>query len=94
MNVDTPLCALLLSAALLFPACHRDAKTELSAWKDRACRCEEHSCATKQRHAFWRLVQEFRDDNPSKARAKQLGSLIEEGQACLENMRVDIYAVN
>ncbi len=94
MNVATRLTSLLMFTVLLAPACSRDATTELEAWKASACSCKEHSCATKQRREFWRLVQEFRDDNPSKAEAQKLGALIDEGQACLETMSVDIYASN
>tara|TARA_R110002096_G_scaffold435826_2_gene663583 strand:+ start:118602 stop:118889 length:288 start_codon:yes stop_codon:yes gene_type:complete len=95
MNVATRLTSLLVCTALFAaPACSRDAKTELEAWKANACSCTEHSCATKQRGEFWRLVQEFRDDTPSKAEARKLGLLIDEGQACLESMSVDIYASN
>jgi hypothetical protein len=94
MNVATRLTSLLIFTALMAPGCSRDATTELKAWKAHACACEEHSCATEQRREFWHLVQEFRDDNPSKAEAQKLGMLIDEGQACLETMSVDIYASN
>jgi len=94
MNAATRITSLLFFAALWAPGCSRDAATELAAWKSTACACEEQSCATKQRGEFWRLVQEFRDDNPSKAEAQKLGELIDEGQACLETMSVDIYASN
>ena len=84
----------LLLASLLFLACSRDATTELQSWKQEACSCEEVICAKAQRREFWRLVQEFRDDSPSTIQAQKLDTLIDQGQACLEEMNVDIYAVN
>lgn len=94
MNAALRLSTLLITGALLAPGCSRDAKTELAAWKKQACSCQEQDCATEQRVKFWQLVQKFRDDDPSRAQAEELGQLIDQGQACLEEMKVDIYAVN
>ncbi|MCP4446174.1 MAG: hypothetical protein GY811_12630 [Myxococcales bacterium] len=91
MNVTTRM--LLLTSLLAF-GCGRDATSELQAWKKQACACERHVCATEQRSEFWRLVQEFRDDSPSHEESQKLHALIDQGQACLEEMSVDIYAVN
>jgi hypothetical protein len=78
----------------LASACARDSKEELRSWAQSACSCESLLCAQAERVAFWKLVQEFADDEPTAERAQALDSLIDEGQSCLRELEVDIYALN
>ncbi len=80
--------------ALGAPGCERDATAEVESWKAKACACEEEMCGQEQRREFWRLVREFRNESPSDAEAQQLAHAIDEGQACLSAMSIDIYAAN
>lgn len=84
----------VILSSLLLVGCSRDATTELQAWKAESCACKESACAEEQRREFWRLVQEFRDEAPSAEEARRLDALIHEGQLCLEEMSIDLYAIN
>lgn len=84
----------LLTGLAAASGCARDSREELETWSKTACACESLLCAQVQRDAFWKLVQEFADEMPTKERAHDLDSLIDDGQSCLGALEVELYALN
>ncbi len=86
------LCSIALMGGLLLPACAKDSRSELDSWRISACKCQDQACARKARDRFWKLVQDYRDDQPSKAEARTLNDIVEQGTTCLSGLGIDIYA--
>jgi hypothetical protein len=81
-----------LTLALGAGACSSDLKEAVDDWADDSCKCNDKSCAEKQKTKFDEIEHKFRGDieDLSESEAKKIDQPFRKGAACLE--KFDVYA--